>query len=210
MHSVVRGGGHESACRGQWGGGHSRGPSGAKMPAIGRESARRGPWGARKCIPWSVGGTKVPAVVRGGIKAPAAPHLPPIECIHARGKNTEERYLWAQMVAAKGSVPDEWIDDLPVKVLLPRLRRIVRRWESRAFTADRDTARTDRWAKGRKKAGERIHNDPLRMCRVGVFRVPLCIHSPGCAAAGSDSGSDSSDSEGSVAASVTSTDDSDD
>ncbi len=57
----------------------------------------------------------------------------------------------ACLVAGKGTVPDAWVDALPVEELDPLLRRIVRNGEE--GSAARDAARHLRWAAGREETG---------------------------------------------------------
>ncbi len=58
--------------------------------------------------------------------------------------------MWAALVAGKGTVPEDWVQELPVEQLAPLLRRIVR--EDEAAVAPRNTARSERWAAGRDSA----------------------------------------------------------
>ena len=43
------------------------------------------------------------------------------------------------LIAGKFEPPADWLEGLPLCELLPKLRRIVRRWESREFVAERRT-----------------------------------------------------------------------
>ncbi len=66
-----------------------------------------------------------------------------------KAKQVEHQFLLAQLVAAKCTVPDQWVDALPVERLAPLLRRIVREGEAGPGVAARDAARVARWEEGR-------------------------------------------------------------
>jgi hypothetical protein len=66
-----------------------------------------------------------------------------------KAKGVEQQFLLAQLIAAKSTVPDEWVDALPVERLAPLLRRLVREGEEGAGVAARDAARVARWQEGR-------------------------------------------------------------
>eukprot|EP00664_Eupelagonemidae_sp_cell27_P003442 gene3442-9930_t len=72
-----------------------------------------------------------------------------VKCRAQRAKNMEEEYMWAALVANRATIPKEWVDALPLKLLIPRLRRIVRAWERRSATAARNAARVARWRRDR-------------------------------------------------------------
>ncbi len=66
-----------------------------------------------------------------------------------KSKHVEQQFMLAQLVAAKCTVPDAWVDALPVERLAPLLRRLVREGEECAGVAARDAARVARWQEGR-------------------------------------------------------------
>eukprot|EP00661_Eupelagonemidae_sp_cell13_P011761 gene11761-biopygen358 len=70
-----------------------------------------------------------------------------------KAKVTEEFFLWAQLVAGKATIPQEWVDSLPVDRLLAPLQRIVRHTETREYVAARNAARAARWEQGRSGGG---------------------------------------------------------